>query len=200
MQPEKFIITTFVFFSTIGHLCSQNENYFAKQLIGNINFGWTVDKTPDYRWRNIFFGTAYQQSFRFDEKMYWKVGAHVNFSKYTIYKDGKYDIFGQGMLRDRSFNTSSLTIPAYVGYNVYRIGEYVDFTVFGGAVFEIMTSASLDGKAFNEIKRGQWGLTVGTKIRFFNVLSTNLSYVYYPTGLLKNGQLNRSAINFSVGL
>jgi hypothetical protein len=200
MQPKKFIITTLIFFSVVCNLRSQNKNNITEQLIRNINFGWTVDKTPDYRWRNIFFGTAYQQSFRFNEKVYWRVGANVNFSKYTIYKDGKYDIFETGMLRDRSFNTSSLTIPAHIGYNIYRIGEYIDFTVFGGTIFEIMTSASLDGKAFNHIKRGQWGLTVGTKIRFFNMLSTNLSYVYYPTGLLKNEQLNRSAINFSFGL
>lgn len=200
MYSKKILLTLFVFLSILENIHSQEDNKISQQLIQNINFGWNVKKTPDYRWRNIFFGTAYQQAFRFDEKVYWKIGANINFGKYTIYKDGKYDIFEEGLLRDRSFATSSLSLPIHIGYDIYEIADYVKFTTYGGMVFEIITSAALDGKAFNQIKHGQWGLTLGTEIRFFDFVSANLSYIYYPTGLLKNGQLNRSAISFSIGL
>ena len=180
---------------------------FGKQMWKNANISWDVYKSDDYRWRNFGLGTGYGQNFEFDKKAYWLVGLNLNFGKYTLYKGG---IYNPNLTNNISLSTTSLSIPAVVGYNIYKnplMG--LGTKVYTGPILEFLTSLKQDSINYNDvthytngdIQKLQLGWTVGANFRFLYLLSARLAYSYYLTNLFSNeNSLNRSAVTFTVGL
>ena len=185
----------------------EKKSDFGKQMWKNANISWDVYKSDDYRWRNFGLGTGYGHNFKSDKKAYWLVGLNINFGKYTLYKGG---IYNPNLTNNISLSTTSFSIPAVVGYNVYRnrlMG--LGTKVYTGPILEFITSLKQDGINYNDvthytngdIQKLQLGWTVGANFRFLYMLSARLAYSYYLTNLFSNdNSLNRSAVTFTVGL
>lgn len=176
---------------------AEESSDILQQTLRHIHFNWKIYKTDDYRWREITFGTGYGKDFEFDDKAYWLVNLDMNWGKYTIYPDGAYAMGDKKSI----LRTTSLSIPAVAGYNIYRnrwLG--LGWKVYTGPVLELITDSELDGHEYDEIQNLQFGWTVGTKFRFLYIMNATLAYSYYPTKLFTNGNLNRSAVRFSIGL
>ena len=194
---KKIYFTALILVLMFNKGISQNTTApFKKQLWKNAHMGWDVDNGDGYRWSNFYLGTGIAKNFSALPKAYWYVSGDLNWSKYTLYPNGQY-----GMGANKAyFRTFSLSIPAYVGYNVYQ-SSYKAFgvKVYTGPVLETVFSGKLDGYPYNEYHPVQFGWTIGTGVRLFYLLGFNVAYRYYPTPLLTNGNLVRSSINFSLG-
>jgi len=173
---------------------AREKSDVKRQLWKNFHISWDVNKTDDYRWRNFSLGTGYGKNFDFDKRTYWLVGLDLNFGKYTLYSDGAYAMGDE----NAKLRTTSLSIPAVIGYNVYKKTSR-SLKIYTGPVLERILSSRLDGEDFDEIQRTQFGWTVGTNFRFLFIFGARVSYSYYPTGLFTNGDLKRSGVNFSLG-
>ncbi len=170
------------------------KDTFGRQLFKNINIGWDVNRNSDYRWSNFRLGTAYVQKFDDDSKASWSVGADINWSKYTIYSDGAYSLSNYNDI----LRTRSLSFPFLVSYDVSKT-FFHGVKVYTGPTYEMIFSSSLNRTPYYDLRAGQWGWTVGTKIRFLAIFSAKLALNYYPTGLFNNGDLNRSSLSLSLG-
>jgi len=192
---KKQVLILLLFGLTTGNFCKvQAENDLGKQLIKNIHFSWDVDKTDDYRWRNIYIGTGYGQDFKAYPRAFWLINVDYNWSKYTLYADGDYAMGVDNVY----LKTQSISFPTVVGYNVYK-SSFTNLQVFTGPVYEMILSSKLDGDSYSNLTPIQWGWTIGTKIRFFGMISARLAYSLYPTGLFHDGSLNRSGVTFTLG-
>jgi hypothetical protein len=186
-----------ILFSLSFQVKSEEKSDVLKQAWHNAHFNWDVYKTDDYRWREITIGTGYGKDFEFDDKAYWLIDLDLNWGKYTIYPDGAYAMGDKKSI----LRTTSLSIPAIAGYNLYRnrlLG--LGWKVYTGPVLELITASKLDGYDYDRIQNLQFGWTVGTKFRFLYIFNAKLAYSYYPTKLFTNGNLDRSAMRFSIGL
>ncbi|MGC3977871.1 MAG: hypothetical protein QM751_06305 [Paludibacteraceae bacterium] len=195
-MKREYIIVLFSVFA-LNFTFSQNTTApFKKQLWRNFHLGWDVDRADDYKWSNFGFGTGIARNFELSPKAYWYVGGDLNWSKYTLYPDGQYAMGANKAY----FRTFSLSVPAYVGYNVYQ-SSHKAFKVklYTGPVFEGIFSGKLDGYLYKDYNSLQFGWTVGTGVRLFYLFGFNLAYRYYPTPLLYNGNLVRSSVNFTLG-
>ena len=169
---------------------------FDKQLWRNLHLGWDIDKTDNYRWRNFAIGTGYAQNFESVPKAYWFVGGNLNWSKYTLYRDGIYSIGANNAI----INTFSVSVPAHIGYNIHQNNlTGMGWKVYTGPTIELITSSRLDGYAYKEYNPFQVGWTIGTGFRFLHFLGFNVAYSYYPIAVFSNGNLVRSSVNFSLG-
>jgi len=193
-MKNKIVIIVVICLFTAGVRNIKAEDSFKRQLFKNINIGWDVNKTYDYRWSNFSLGTAYGQKFEFDPQASWQVGLNYNWSKYTLYGDGNYALSAS----DEVFRTQSITIPLTVEYKLFN-SFFSGMKVYTGPVYELILASSLNRNYYPGVSNNQFGWTLGTKIRFFAILNARLAYNYYPTGLFSNGNLNRSAVSFSVG-
>lgn len=167
---------------------SLRDNDVLMQIISNVNVGYSMYRTDDYRWNNIYVGTAYGQRFEKLPDAYWQIGAGFNRSDYTLLAGSTWG--------DSSFTTGSLSIPFTLGYHVFNSSE-IGLNLFMGPSYEIIF---YQGKSDSKVQRSQIGLSAGTRLRILNAISFQISYSYYPTSLLSNGTLNRSAISVSLGL
>lgn len=173
---------------------------FKSQLWKNSHFGWDVDNGDGYKWNNFYIGTGLARNFSFDKKAYWYVMGDLNWSKYTLYPDGQYAM-GANKAYVRTF---SLSVPAYVGYNVYESSlKAFGVKVYTGPVFELITSGNIDGTSlpydglnYNPV---QIGWTVGTGVKLLYLFGFNVAYRYYPLPVLNNGNLVRSSVNLTFG-
>jgi len=175
-------------------LKGEEEIKLGKQLFRNIHLGWDINRSDDYRWRNIALGTAYGQKFEFDRKASWQIGVDYNWSKYTIYSDGNYAIG----TTNATLRTQSLSFPLTAEYIVYK-SFFTGIKVYTGPVYELILSSNWNVNNFPGLRNSQLGWTVGTKIRFLAIFSTRIAYNFYPTGLFDDGGMNRSAVSFSLG-
>jgi len=192
---KKQVVFLLLFCFAMGSFCKvQAENDFGKQLIKNIHFNWDVDRTDDYRWRNISIGTGYGQNFKSYPRAFWLINFDYNWNKYTLYSDGDYSMG----VDNACLKTQSLSFPFVVGYNVFKL-SFTNLKVYTGPVYEMIISSNLDGASYSNLTPIQWGWTVGTKISFFELISARLAYSFYPTGLFYDGYLNRSGVTFSLG-
>ncbi|HET7732382.1 MAG TPA: hypothetical protein VFK73_00990 [Paludibacter sp.] len=166
----------------------------GKQLFKNINIGWDVNRTNDYRWSNFSLGTAYGKKFEFNQKLSWQIGANFNWSKYKIYSDGAFALSNY----DDILRTRSLSFPFLVSYDISKT-FFHGMKVYTGPTYEMILSSSLNRIPYYDLTTSQLGWTVGTKIRFLAIFSAKLALNYYPTGLFNNGDLNRSSVSFSLG-
>jgi hypothetical protein len=180
-------------------VCSVSEVYsktnLERQLWKNANLGWDVNQTNDYYSNNFHIGTGISDRFDADNHAFWQIGVDLNWSKYVLYADGNYSYFNRNSL----LRTQSLTFPIVLGYDL-RQSFFSGMNIYTGPVYEMVLSANLDGRPNYDLKPGQWGWTVGTKIRFLGFLSAKIAYNYYSTGLFWNGDMNRSALSLSIGL
>jgi hypothetical protein len=170
------------------------EDDFGKQFFHNFNLGWDFKHHQDYRMSNFYIGTAYGHKFDLVPKASWQVGANFNWGKYTIYSDGMYAMGSSNYI----LRTKSLSFPFTVSYDVSKT-FFHGMKVYTGPVYELILSSTLNRNNYSALNYSQWGWTVGTKIRFLAIFNARLAYNYYPTSLFSNGNLNRSAISFSVG-
>ncbi|MEI7503296.1 MAG: hypothetical protein WCJ61_08420 [Paludibacter sp.] len=191
---KKQIIILLLLLITMNFINAQDKNSVGRQLFRNINFSWDVNRTDDYRWRNFSLGTAYGNKFEFNTLVSWQLGLNYNWSKYTLYSDGNYS---RG-ISNSILRTQSLTFPLTYEYKIYK-SFFTGIKLFTGPVYELILSSEMDDIGFSGLHNSQLGWTVGTKIRFFAIFSTRIAYEFYPTGLFKDGSLNRSAVNFSLG-
>lgn len=170
------------------------EDTVGKQFFKNIHLGWDINKTYDYRWSNFYLGTEYERKFATDSRAFWQIGANFNWSKYTLYNDGAFALSSHNDI----VRTQSISFPFLVGYTISKT-FFHGLKVYTGPTYEMILSSKLNGNDFSGLRLGQFGWTVGTKIRFLAIFSARLAYNYYPTGLFENGNLNRSAVSFSIG-
>jgi hypothetical protein len=177
-----------------GGMPARAKTGVGGQLWKNFHLSWDISRTDDYRWRNFSLGSGYGLDFGTNNQAYWLVGMDFNWSKYTLYSDGVYSM-GADNVR---LKTTSLSFPAVVGYRVYEKWSG-NMKVYTGPVLETILSSYWDGRPYDEVQNMQLGWTVGTKIRFWLIFSARLAYSYYPTGLFRNGDLNRSNVTFSLG-
>lgn len=166
---------------------SLRDNVVLMQILNNVNVGYSMYRTGDYRWNNFYVGTAYGQRFEKLTEAYWQIGAGFNWSDYTLSSGSTWG--------DSSFSTSSLSIPFTLGYDVVNSSE-IGLNLFLGPSYEFIFYS---GSSDNKVKRSQIGLSAGTRLRIFNAVSFQIAYKYYPTSLLSNGTLNRSAVSVSLG-
>lgn len=199
MKKLYFIVFIFIMILSVGN-AQNTTSSFKSQLWKNSHLGWDVDNGDGYRWSNFYIGTGYANRFSFDNKAYWYIMGDLNWSKYTLYPDGKY-----AMGANKSYvRTFSLSVPAYVGYNVYESSlKAFGVKVYTGPVLELITSGNLDGTSlpyqglsYNPV---QVGWTVGTGVKLLYLFGFNVAYRFYPVPVLNNGDLVRSSINFSFG-
>ena len=169
---------------------------FDKQMWKNFHLGWDIDKTEDFRWRNFAIGTGYTRNFESAPRAYWYVGGDLNWSKYTIYPDGNFAMSASNAY----LKTFSVSVPAYVGYNLYKSSlRAFGVKVYTGPTVELITSAKLDGYTYKDYNPFQIGWTVGTGVKLLYMLGFNVAYRFYPIPVLENGNLVRSSVNFTLG-
>ena len=191
---KKQIIILLLVLVSINIIHAQKDKSVGKQLFKNINLNWDVNRTDDYRWSNFSLGTAFGKEFESNSLASWQLGLNYNWSKYTLYSDGNYSMG----TRNSILRTKSLSFPLTFEYKVYK-SFFTGVKLYTGPVYELILSSEMDDKNFSGLNRSQLGWTAGTKIRFFAIFSTRLAYTFYPTGLLNNGDLNSSAVSFSLG-
>ena len=185
-------LITFTVISVSG--APKVNNSIGSQLFNNINIGWDIKRTSDYRWSDIHVGTAYGQTFDFDPKSSWQVGLNYNWNKYTLYPNGDLALSSKkSILRNRS-----ITFPFIANYQVYKT-FFTGVNFYTGPVCELILSSTLDRMPFDDYYALQLGWTVGTKVRFLAIFSAKLAYNFYPTPMFRDGTFNRSAVSFSLG-
>lgn len=185
-----------IMFTVISVSWAESKNNgVGKQLFKNINIGWDVKRTSDYRWSDFHLGTAYGEKFDFDSKASWQIGLNYNWNKYTLFRDGNlaFSTTTNSILRNQSF-----TVPLIASYRVYK-SFFTGVNVYTGPVAELILTSSLDRAPYYDYNALQLGWTVGTKVRFLAIFSAKLAYTFYPTPLFRNGTFNRSAVGFSLG-
>lgn len=192
MNKKIFLLLIVCLFSFYGATYAKDN--FGRQLFKNINIGWDINRNSNYRWSNFRLGTAYGQKFEANSRAYWSVGADFNWSKYKIYSDGAFALSDY----DDILRTRSLSFPFLVGYDIKKT-FFSGMKVYTGPTYEMIFSSTLNRLPYYDLRPGQWGWTVGTKIRFLAIFSAKLALNYYPTGLFNNGDLNRSSVSFSLG-
>ncbi len=191
---KKQITIVLVIVLSVGFTNAQKDKSVGKQLFKNININWDINRTDDYRWSNFSLGTAYGKKFESNQLTSWQLGMNYNWSKYTLYSDGNYTRGSSNSI----LRTQSLTFPLTFEYKVYK-SFFTGLKLYTGPVYELILSSEMDNNDFFDLKYSQLGWTVGTKVRFLAIFSSRLAYTYYPTGLFVNGNLNRSAVSFSLG-
>lgn len=190
MRKQVLIFALLLF---AGMLEAQPKNT-GNQMKNNLRIGWDVNRTDDYRWRNFNLGIGFGKRITHDPRASVQLGVDMNWSKYTLYADGDF-AFGS---RDAILTTRSLSFPLLFNYDIYR-SFFTGMRVYTGPVYEYIFTASLNKTPFNDYRPSQWGWTVGTRVKFLAVLSGRLAYNFYPTALFSNGEMNRSAVSFSIG-
>lgn len=192
---KKLYFTALISFFSLSFAIAQNTtSSFKNQLWRNAHIGWDTDRGDGYKWSNFYIGTGIARNFKIVPKAYWYVMSDLNWSKYTLYKGGQYNITGN----DYYIKTFSLSVPAYLGYNLYQ-SKFKAFgvKVYTGPVLETIFSASRDGYAYDDYNAIQFGWTVGTGVKLLYLFGFNVAYRYYPTPVLNNGNLVRNSINFT---
>lgn len=193
MKMKNCILVLIVLITT-SYQTTKAEVSFKKQMYRNINIGWDINKTDDYGWSNFRIGTAYGEKFVSNPLATWQIGLNYNWSKYTLFADGEYALSNN----NEYLRIQSVTIPAIVEYRVFK-SFFTGLKVYTGPIYELILVSNLNGNYFPEVRNSQLGWTFGTKIRFLAIFNTKIAYNYYPTGLFKDGGLNRSAVSFSLG-
>ena len=176
----------------------KKKSDFGKQMWKNANFGWNTYKTDDYKWRNIFIGTGYGRDFENAKDAYWQVGLNLNWSKYTLYPEGKFNFTDN---KDY-LKTTSFSVPAIAGYNIYKSKlRSVVLKAYTGPVFEFIVNSKVNGYTQNlhPTNNFQTGWTVGANLLFLYLLSARVAYTYYPYSLFQKDDLYRRALSFSLG-
>lgn len=192
MKITKKIFISLLFMILMFNVSAQDD--LSKQLWKNFNFGWDVYKNEDYRWRNSFIGTAYVQNFEALPAAWWSAGLRINWSKYTLYPAGEFGMGGN----KANLKTTSLSIPAQLGYQVYQ-HKGMGMSLYTGPSFELLLGSKLDGYPYDNINHFQTGWTFGSTLQFLYLLRARVAYTYYPTSLLSEKNLPRKAITFSIG-
>jgi len=178
----------------LGSFAASAQNDLGKQLWRNFNVGWNVYRTQDYRWRNMFIGSGYLQRFEALPKAYVYGGMNINWSKYTIYGTGRYAL----MANDAVLKTTSFSIPLNAGYQVFRTKGF-RLNLYTGPTFEMILASKLDGNTYDNINRFQTGWTAGSTLQFLYLFRARVAYSYYPTSLLSDFHMPRSAFTLSIG-
>ncbi len=193
---KKIVIFLIIIAFTVGSLTNIHaRNTLKRQLRKNFSIGYDLNFGNDFYSRNFHIGTGYSEKFSDNPKAYWQVGGDINWNRYVLYDkydDAFYD--HNSLLR-----TTSLSFPFVLGYNVKRT-MFTGLKVYAGPVYEMIFTSRLNGDPYYDINHGQLGFTVGTKIRFLVFFNARIAYNFYPYGLFSNGDLNRSALNLSIGL
>lgn len=188
---KKLVLSLILVFSSVA-VSAQND--LNRQLWRNTNIGWDVYRTENYRWRNIFVGSGYFYRFETLPKMYAYGGMNMNWSKYTLYGNGSYAL----MENNAILKTTSLTVPLYVGYQAFQTKGF-RLNLYTGPAFEMILASKLDGYSYDKINRFQTGWTMGSTLRFLYLFRARVAYSYYPTSLLTDFNMPRSAFTLSVG-
>lgn len=192
----KKIICLFLISFFVYNISAANEKKISvqKELFNNINLGWDVKRTSDYRWRNFHIGTAYGEKFDFNPKYSWQVGMNFNWNRYTLYNNGDVALSSHNSI----LRNQSISFPIIMNYQLYKT-FFTGLNLYSGPVVEIVFPSTLDRVDFENYNPLQMGWTIGTKLKFLAIFSAKLAYNYYPTSLLTDKIFNRSAVSFSIG-
>jgi len=193
MKKNILILLTIFSIITISEKM-QAEQSVEKQLVKNINIGWDVNSTNNYRWSDFHIGTAYGKKFETNSKLSWQVGVNYNWNKYTLFANGNY---AQGNY-NATYRNQSLSIPCIVSYEVYKT-FFTGVKLCTGPVYEMIFTSTMDRIPFYNYNPAQFGWTVGTKIRFLAIFNTKIAYNFYPTPIFRDGTFERSALSVSIG-
>jgi hypothetical protein len=186
------LLTVFSIITISGRVEAQQS--VGKQLLRNINIGWDINHTNDYRWSDFHVGTAYGQKFEENSRVSWQVGVNYNWNKYSLFADGNYALGNyNAVLRNQS-----LSVPCIVSYELYK-SFFTGVKLYTGPVYEMIFTSNMDRIPFYNYNPAQFGWTVGTKIRFLAIFNTKIAYNFYPTPMFRDGTFNRSALSISVG-
>ncbi len=190
-----FLSTQTIFAGEKADIGTKELPKLSSQLWKNAHINFRVKKNDDYRWRNFAIGTGYGHSIESVPDLSWQINMDYNWNKYTLYPTGSYDVPKKTILK-----TGSLSFPATLEYSIYQ-NFFTGINVYMGPVYELIlfTSTKNQVDLRSEVARSQFGWIVGTRFRFLAIFSLRLSYSYYPTSVFKNGDLNRSAVMFSLG-
>ena len=182
---------------TVLSICGaqQKNNDVGRQLFSNINLGWDVYRTSDYRSSDFHIGTAYSQMINLNPKATWRVGLNYNWTKYTLFANGNYAQSANNSI----FRNQSVSFPLTANYQVHK-SFFSGINVYTGLIPELIVSSTVDRSAFYDYNVFQLAWTVGTRVRFLGIFSARLAYNYYLTPLFSDGTFNRSAISFSFGI
>lgn len=201
---KKLLLLLLAFSCSIA-LCTASDsikvvrtknNSLPRQLVKNIHFDYSVNKTTDYRWRVLGIGTSYGEAFDYEPDLSWSIGLNYNWSKYTFYNTGNYSLIS----RKTVLKTGSLTVPALIDYSIYKT-FLTGVNLFTGPMYELLlTGNSKNGDILlSDLYRSHFGWTIGGRVRFLAIFSLTLSYDYYPTAFFQNGDMNRSLFKASFG-
>lgn len=192
MKRLSTVFLLVVLFANVSH-----AQVSGIQLLKNFHFGWDIQKNEDYRWNNFYVGTGFKGNFHTVPRAYWLVYGNLNWSNYTLYSTGSYALDEN----DNTLKTFSVSIPAYVGYNILQNKwAGLGLRVYTGPNFEFITSAHLNNNPYiHHINQFQTGWTIGAGFRMFYFLDFNLAYSYYPFSMLPDRNFSRSSLNFYFG-
>ena len=173
----------------------KDSRYHKKSNIKKgLNLGFDLNFGENFYSNNFHIGYSISDKFDGNKKAYWQIGADVNWSKYSIFDSYGFSYFNH----PSKYRTTSISFPMILGYQVRR-SFFSRIKIYAGPVYDFIITSRLDNAPYYDIDRGQWGFTVGTKLRFLALLNAGIAYKYYPNSLFNNGDFNRSSISFSLG-
>jgi hypothetical protein len=179
----------------IGNAQADKSNTLGSQLFKNFHINWTTYKTDDYKWNRFGFGSAWGQSFPFEQDLTWKIGLDVDWAKYTLNRTGNFYYVTQ----KSTMRTTSLSVPLTLNYQAYST-FWTGIDVYTGPVYEqIIYLNTYNFFDPDLISHAQFGWAIGTRFRFGAIFSVRLAYVHYFTGMFVNGDMTRSGVRFSLG-
>lgn len=168
----------------------RHRKQISKGFTGSYSFNFGDSFTSN----NIMVGYKLSDRIEGNKKMYWQADVDLNWTNYRLFNSGNYSYFNNSS----NYRSTSISIPIVLGYELRR--SFLTRTkIYGGAMYDLILTFRLGGKPYYDLDYGQWALTVGAKMRILGLLDAGIGYKYYPRPLFMNGDMNRSAISFSVG-
>lgn len=189
------IIHLFIAIFLIGGFTKLHaERYPVNNTKKGLSVGYDVNFGVNFYSNDFHVGYKLTDKFDSDRRASWQIGADVNWTKYYL-----YDNYGFAYLDDPSiYRSASVSFPIILGYEINR-SMLSGTKVYAGAVYDLILFSNLDNDPYYNIDYGQWAFTVGTKMKVLGLLDAGVAFKYYPNSLFENGDLNRSAISFSIG-
>ena len=170
------------------------NDYHVSNAKKGLNLGADMNFGQDFYARNFHIGYGITDKFDSDRRAYWQIGADVNWTNYSIFNNYGFSYFNVS----DTYTTTSVSFPFYLGYEVRR-SMFSGLNVYAGPVYDFIITSRLNGQSFYEIDHGQWGFTIGTKIKFLAFFNAGVALKYFPNSLFDDGGLNRTSLSFSVG-
>ena len=194
----KFLFIVILSFSCFSELQAQyfknNRDYKVSHAKKSWSLGADLNFGQDFYSRDFHIGYGISDRFDGNRKAYWKIGADINWTNYVLFDNYGFSYFNNSS----TYSTTSVSFPFYLGYDV-RKTMFTGLNLYAGPVYDFILFSRLNGQSYYDIDQGQWGFTVGTKLKFLAFFNAGVALKYYPNSLFNDGGLNRTSLSFSVG-